>query len=62
MQGSHFEKENFISGWCMSHGTTWKFLEDRGKCGSHPVKSSAAADPILLDEETEAIIQGQRWF
>lgn len=41
-QGSHFETENFPSGWDMSQGTTLTFLEDR--CGSNPMQSGALAD------------------
>lgn len=39
-------------------GNFWR----TGKSGGHRVKSGTTADPILLDEETEAITQGQRWF
>lgn len=39
-------------------GNFWR----TGKCGGHAVKSGTPADPVLLDEETEAITQGQRWF
>ena len=44
----------------MSQGTSLKFLEDRGRRESNPVKCSTTANPISLGEETVAVIQGQR--
>lgn len=44
-------------------GHNWEiFLEDRCKYESNPRKSGAISNLVLLGEETEAMIVGQRWF
>ena len=51
-----FEKEDFISGCCVSQGKL-KFLEDGGHCECNSMTSGAMANPVSLEEETEAVNQ-----